>query len=76
MRIGIDPVVVFHDYGYRGGSQSLLEQFAEGRYLAVPMLQWLDLAYDDTHAAACDARPYPSMRRWLRTQEAPNPPAR
>lgn len=75
VRMGIEPSVVFHADGYRGGSQSLLEQFAQGRYLAVPMLQWLGLAYDDVHAAACDARPYPAMRRWLRTHEAPDPPA-
>src|SRR5436190_15402423 len=41
------PDVVFHREGYRGGAQSLIENFAAGRYLAVPMLQWLGMACDE-----------------------------
>ena len=72
--IGIQPAVVFHDEGYRGGSQSLLGQFADGAYLALPMLQWLGMAYDDRHAAAHGVAAFPAMLRWVRTQEAPDPP--
>ena len=37
----LDPGVVFHEHGYHGGSQSMLENFAAGHYIGVPMLQWL-----------------------------------
>lgn len=76
MHLGIDPTVVFHPAGYRGGSDSLLQQFAEGRYLAVPMLQWLGMAYDADHALRHDAKPYPdAMRKWVRTSDEPDPPS-
>ena len=62
----IDPAVVFHPQGYKGGSQSLLGMFEQETYLALPMLQWCDMAYDKTHAEAEGAEPFPTMRRWLR----------
>ena len=65
LHIGLDPAVVFHEAGYRGGSQSLLENFAAGRYLGVPMLQWLGLAEDLRTATANGRRPYPEMLRWV-----------
>jgi hypothetical protein len=58
--------VVFHPAGYRGGSQSLLDNFAAGRYLGVPMLQWLGMTYDENGARAAGTLPYPTMRTWLR----------
>jgi hypothetical protein len=66
LEIGIPPEVVFHPAGYRGGSESLIENFAEGRFLAVPMLEWLGLTYGEKRARELDASPYPKMRRWLR----------
>jgi len=66
LAIGIDPAVVFHEAGYRGGSASLLENFAGGRYLAVPMLQWYGMTYDQNVAEQLGERPYPHMRSWLR----------
>jgi hypothetical protein len=66
LHIGIDPSVVFHADGYKGGSESLLENFREGRYLAVPMLQWLGFAYEAKNADAAGVQPYPYMLRWLR----------
>jgi hypothetical protein len=55
--LGVDPAVVFHEGGYRGGSASVLENFAAGRYIGVPILEWTGL----TTAAT-----YPTMRAWLR----------
>ena len=66
LEIGIPPEVVFHAAGYRGGSQSLIENFAEGRFLAVPMLEWLGMTYGEKRARELGASPYPQMRRWLR----------
>ena len=66
LHLEIPPEVVFHAAGYQGGSQSLLENFAAGRYLALPMLQWLGMAYDEKRAAENGAAPYPKMKAWLR----------
>jgi hypothetical protein len=66
LHLQLPPQVVFHPAGYRGGSQSLLENFAAGRHLAVPMLQWLGLTQDEMNARETGAMPYPKMRKWLR----------
>jgi len=66
LQIGIDPAVVFHPHGYRQGSESLLDNFLAGRFLAVPLLQWMGLTWDNTQAAARQCAPYPRMIRWLR----------
>ena len=56
LHLRLDPAVVFHAHGYRGGSESILENFREGRYIGVPFLRWIGLADDS----------YPRMARWLR----------
>jgi hypothetical protein len=62
----LEPAVVFHADGYRGGSNALIENFSNGRYFGVPMLQWLGMAFDETHANANASAPYPHMLKWLR----------
>ena len=37
VHLGLDPAVVFHEAGYRGGSGSLIENFAQERYIGVPI---------------------------------------
>lgn len=59
---GIDPRVVFHDQGYRGGGQAILENFAEERFLGVPMLQYYGLA----RRQGDEGEQYPAMIKWLR----------
>jgi hypothetical protein len=66
VHLQLRPDVVFHPEGYRGGSQSLMENFAAGRYLAVPMLQWLGMACEEKQAKETGVAPYPRMIRWLR----------
>jgi hypothetical protein len=66
LHLQIPPEVVFHSAGYRGGSASLLHNFADGRYLAVAMLQWIGLTYDAKQAEALGVAPFPKMRAWLR----------
>ena len=65
LHLGINPAVVFHPDGYRGGSAALLENFAQGRYVGVPILEWLGLAVPPTRAKELGAEPYPAMSRWL-----------
>ena len=59
---GIDPRLVFHDHGYKDGGAAIAENFAEGRYFGVPMLQYYGLARfpDD------EGEQYPAMIKWLR----------
>jgi hypothetical protein len=61
--------VLFHAEGYRGGSQSLMDNFTAGRYLAVPMLQWIGMTYDDMRAREAGVEPYPNMVKWLRDSD-------
>ena len=52
---GLDPAVVFHEDGYRGGSASLIQMFtARSTPIGVPVLRWLGMTRD-----------YPVMIRWL-----------
>lgn len=66
LHIGISPEVVFHPYGYRGGSKTHLKNFAEGRYVSIPMLEWTGMAYDKKKAAQLNVPPFPHMIKWLR----------
>jgi hypothetical protein len=54
VRLELDARVVFHEAGYRGGSDSMVENFAAGRYIGVPILVWLGMT-----------ERYPEMLRWL-----------
>lgn len=63
--VGVDPAVVFHDGGYRGGASALLTAFAGGGYIGTPMLH----AYGMTLMPMPRGGPpdaFPHMRRWLR----------
>jgi len=64
--LGIDPAVVFHPNGYSGGSQAILQNFSQGRYFGVPMLEWLGLTADKKTAALLQVSGYPHMLKWLR----------
>src|SRR5262245_53694879 len=65
VHLGLEPSVLFHDGGYKGWSQSLIENFTEGRYIAVPMLQWIGLTADEKRAKEMGIQPYPSMIKWV-----------
>lgn len=61
----LDPSVVFHAGGYRGGSASLIENFTNGRYIGVPMLQWIGLTVEEKRAKEMGIESYPSMIKWV-----------
>ena len=67
LHLGVDPSCVFHPDGYRGGSAAIVDNFAQGRYFGVPLLEWFGLTYDKQQARVRGTAPYPAMRRWLRT---------
>jgi hypothetical protein len=62
--LGIPPDVLFHENGYRGAAESLIENFGNGRYIGVPILAWRGLAQAPT-AHDKGAPGYPAMERWL-----------
>jgi hypothetical protein len=62
LQIGIDPAVVFHAEGYKGGSQAILTSFTEGHYFGVPLLVWMGLTNTDKTPGGS----YPRMAQWLR----------
>jgi hypothetical protein len=66
LHLGIDPAVVFHPHGYRGASGGFLDNFRHGRYVGVPLLQWMELTHEPKSAAAAGVPPYPHMVKWLR----------
>ena len=66
VHLHLDAAVVFHAHGYRGNSESLIENFQAGRYLGVPYLQWVGLTAERKRAKELGGAPYPHMLRWVR----------
>lgn len=66
IHLGLSPEVVFHPDGYKGASDWYIEQYTNGRYIALPTLQWIGLCYDHNNAHANNAKPYPHMIKWVR----------
>lgn len=64
LHIGIDPYIVFHEFGYKGGGASIVENFSEGRYFGVPMLEWTGLCANKEQISQ-GAEPYPKMLKWM-----------
>lgn len=65
LHLGLDPAVLFHPDGYKDGAHALRENFAQGRFVGVPYLQWLGLTLEPPRAAQLGMPPYPHMLRWL-----------
>jgi hypothetical protein len=63
--LGLEPRVVFHEQGYRGGSGALIENFNAGRFVGVPLLEWRGLTVQGERAAQLGVEPFPAMLRWL-----------
>jgi hypothetical protein len=61
----IDPAIVFHA-AFKGGNDSIIENFTAGRYFGVPLLQLYGMSVEPRMAAAKGLEPYPHMLRWLR----------
>jgi hypothetical protein len=62
----IAPEIVFHPDGYKGGSESLIENFSAGRYIGVPLLQLYEMTVEPRFAETRGVDPYPHMLRWMR----------
>jgi len=66
LHLGLDPALVFHANGYRNGGKSIADNFSQGRYFGVSMLQWIGLCYEPQRNKEYDAAPYPNMLKWIR----------
>lgn len=66
VELGLNSELIFYPGSYHGWATSLIENFAEGRYLGVPMLQRYGMALDSRSAAERGVEPYPHMLRWIR----------
>lgn len=64
--LAIDPRIVFHDDGYQGGGSSIAENFAEGKYFGVPMLEWAGMCMENKKNRQLTTNTYPHMLIWLR----------
>ena len=68
LHLNIDPAVLFHNSGYKGDAENLLENFQAGRYIGAPLLQWYGMTIDGTNEEK-DRAAYPKMIHWLRPQK-------
>ncbi len=66
VHLQMDATFVFHDEGYKGGGSNIAENFSEGRYFGVPMLQWTGMAFEQIKMDTPDVPVYPKMLKWLR----------
>lgn len=62
--LDLAPEVLFHTDGYKGSADSLIENFSEGRYLGVPILQWKGLSFEPKLATEKGVAPFPAMINW------------
>jgi hypothetical protein len=66
VHLDIDASFVFHDDGYKNGGSNIAENFKEGRYFGVPMLQWIGMAIERKNEENPHLPIYPKMIKWLR----------
>jgi len=66
IHLNIDPGFVFHDNGYKGGGSSIADNFKQGHYFGVPMLQWVGMTLDEKNALEKGLPAYPAMTTWMR----------
>lgn len=64
--LGLPASVLFHQAGYKGGAQSLIDNFSAGKYLGVPILAWLGITREPRRDVSSGGPIYPQMEHWLR----------
>jgi hypothetical protein len=65
MHLRIDPIFVFHENGYRGGSSCIIDSCSRNEHTGMLMLQSIGMTTDGKQMAG-DDMPYPHMIKWLR----------
>jgi len=64
--LDLDPAIVFHPDGYKGGSAAIISNFGAGLYFGVSLLQYYAMSYEPRYAAEKGVAPFPHMLRWVR----------
>jgi hypothetical protein len=65
IHLDIDPLIVFHENGYHGDGESIVENFQSGHLFGVPSLEWCNMTTEPRSARQGDIV-YPGMKKWLR----------
>lgn len=66
VHLELDPALVFYPGSFQNMAESLIENFAEGRYIGLPLLRLYGMTVEPRNAAARQVAPFPHMLRWLR----------
>ena len=64
--LNLEPEVIFHPDGYRGGAESLKDAFNSGSYIGLPLLQWFGMTKEPGKNTSPDDVIFPNMKYWLR----------
>ncbi|MDV6168756.1 hypothetical protein R1T16_09990 [Flavobacterium sp. DG1-102-2] len=59
---------VFHENGYKGSSEWFIENFTNGRYMGLPLLQWFGMAHSNDDVSNYNKPAFPAMQNWLRPE--------
>jgi len=62
--LDLKPEVVFHEEGYKNESEWLIQQFNNGNYIGIPLLEWMGLCHSPEKEG--DFPAFPHMIKWLR----------
>lgn len=60
----IEPEVVFHEHGYKGGGAHIAANFKQGNFFGVPLLEWCGMCYDAPTARRLNTQAFPEMISW------------
>jgi hypothetical protein len=66
VQLGLGAELVFYPGSYHGWATALIDNFAEGRYVGVPLLQRYGMAVETGRASTLGVKPYPHMLNWVR----------
>lgn len=66
MHLDLDPETVFYPGSYLNNGTVLAENFAQGNYVGLPLMQAFGMTTEPKNAAARGVPPFPHMLRWLR----------
>jgi hypothetical protein len=62
IHLELDPHLVFHENGYKGGGKNIVLNFQQGQYLGVPLLVWCGMCQMED--ANNKSQGFPVMLSW------------
>jgi hypothetical protein len=65
VHLELNPYIVFHESGYNGGGENIVENFNSGNFFGIPTLQWCNMTTVPGNAKQ-GGDVYPRMKKWLR----------